>query len=149
MKIEEAIKQKKFRNEYQKLTINLIYSSHWLLSKQKDFFSTYMITQQQYNVLRILRGQHPNAISTSEIKSRMMDMNSDTSRIVDRMELKRLVSKKVCKYDKRLVDVSITDQGMKLLDRIDKEIVDLDGIVSNLSAEEIRELNRLLDKMRD
>ncbi len=76
-------------------------------------------------------------------------MNSDTSRIVDRMELKRLVSKKVCKYDKRLVDVSITDQGMKLLDRIDKEIVDLDGIVSNLSAEEIRELNRLLDKMRD
>jgi DNA-binding MarR family transcriptional regulator len=148
MKIEEAIKQKKFRNEYQKLTLNLIYSSHWLLSKQKEFFSRFEITQQQYNVLRILRGQHPQAISTSEIKGRMLDMNSDSSRIVDRLELKGLVSKRICKEDKRLVDVSITDQGMGLLERIDQEIEKLDEIVTNLSINETRELNHLLDKMR-
>lgn len=149
MKIEDAIKQKKFRNEYQKLTINLIYSSHWLLSKQKVFFSRQGITQQQYNVLRILRGQYPLAISTSEIKARMLDMNSDTSRIVDRLELKSLVFKKICKYDKRLVDVSITDQGLELLDGMDKKNDEFDGILSNLSIDETRELNRLLDKMRD
>jgi len=148
MKIEEAIKQKKFRNEYQKLTLNLIYSSHWLLSKQKEFFSRFEITQQQYNVLRILRGQHPQAISTSEIKGRMLDMNSDSSRIVDRLELKGLVSKRICKEDKRLVDVSITDQGMGLLEQIDQEIEKLDEIVTNLSINETRELNHLLDKMR-
>lgn len=148
MRIEDAIKQKKFRNEYQKLTVNLIYSSNWLLSKQKEFFSHFDITQQQYNVLRILRGQHPQAISTSEIKSRMLDMNSDSSRIVDRLELKNFVSKKVCKQDKRLVDVSITDQGMELLARIDDNNDLLDGIISNLSAEEAMQLNHLLDKMR-
>lgn len=148
MRIEEAIKQKKFRNEYQKLTINLIYSSHWILNRHKEFFSRFEITEQQYNVLRILLGQHPQAISTSEIKSRMIDMNSDSSRIVDRLDLKGLVTKRVCKHDKRLVDVSISDQGIKLLERIEKDIQKLDGIVSNLSIEETRELNKLLDKMR-
>jgi DNA-binding MarR family transcriptional regulator len=148
MRIEDAIKQKKFRNEYQKLTVNLIYSSNWLLSKQKEFFSRFSITQQQYNVLRILRGQHPQAISTSEIKSRMLDMNSDSSRIVDRLELKNFVSKKVCKHDKRLVDVSITDQGMELLARIDNNNDLLDGIISHLSTREATQLNHLLDKMR-
>ena len=149
MKIEEAIKQKKFRNGYQKLTINLIYTSHWLLSKHKEFFSRFQITEQQYNVLRILRGQHPQAISTSEIKNRMLDMNSDSSRIVDRLEVKNLVSRKVCKQDKRLVDVSITERGIKLLEQINRENEKLDGIVSNLSVEETEKLNHLLDKMRD
>lgn len=148
MSIEEAIKQKKFRNEYQKLNINLIYSANWLLSKQKEFFSRFNITHHQYNVLRILRGQHPQAISTSEIKSRMLDMNSDSSRIVDRLETKNFVSKRVCEQDKRLVDVSITDQGMELLARIDHNNKHMDGIVSNLTIEEAIKLNHLLDKMR-
>ena len=148
MRIEEAIKQKIFRNEYQKLTINLIYSSNWILKKHKEFFSRFNITEQQYNVLRILRGQHPQAISTSEIKSRMLDMNSDSSRIVDRLELKKYVSKKVCKEDKRRVDVTITDQGMELLAGIDNNNDQLDVIVTNLSAQEALQLNHLLDKMR-
>jgi DNA-binding MarR family transcriptional regulator len=148
MKIEEEIKQYKFRNEYQKATLNLIYSSNWLLSRHKDFFSKFRITQQQYNVLRILKGQHPNAISTSEIKERMLDMNSDSSRIVDRLALKGIVSKKICKQDKRLVDVSITDKGVALLHQIEDYIVDLDRVISNLSVEEANRLNNLLDKMR-
>jgi len=148
MKLEEEIKQKKFRNEYQKATLNVIYTSNWLLSIQKAFFSKFQLTQQQYNVLRILKGQHPNAISTSEIRKRMLDMNSDSSRIVDRLELKTWVTKKVCDHDKRLVDVSITDKGMKLLDQIEGYIVDLDRVISNLSVEEAEGLNHLLDKMR-
>jgi DNA-binding MarR family transcriptional regulator len=148
MKIEEAIKQKKFRNEYQKFSVNLIYSAHWLLSRQKEIFSRFKITPQQYNVLRILRGQYPGAISTSEIKSRMLDMNSDSSRIVDRLELKNLVTKKICRQDKRLVDVSVSNAGLKMLDRIDQESEKLDRIVSKLSEGESRTLNHLLDKMR-
>jgi DNA-binding MarR family transcriptional regulator len=148
MKIDDEIKQKKFRNEYQKATLNLIYTSNWLLSRHKIFFSKFRITEQQYNVLRILRGQHPDAISTSEIKKRMLDMNSDTSRIVDRLELKAFVNKKICKHDRRLVDVSISGAGLKLLDRIDRYVSDLDNIIANLSVKEAEHLNFLLDKMR-
>lgn len=78
----------------------------------------------------------------------MLDMNSDSSRIVDRLEMKNYVSKKVCEQDKRLVDVSITNQGMELLAKIDDKNNQLDGILSHLSTEEAMQLNHLLDKMR-
>lgn len=149
MRIEEEIKQKTFRNEYQRATINLLYSSSWLLKSHRDFFVRFSITEQQYNVLRILKGQYPGAISTSEIKKRMLDMNSDSSRIVDRLALKELVSKRICKSDKRLVDVQITEKGLDLLRQIDQYSDELDRIISNLTLEEARELNHLLDKMRN
>lgn len=149
MRIEEEIKQSSFRSEYQKASINLIYSANWLLNKHREFLRKFNITQQQYNVLRILRGQYPNAISTSEIKERMLDKNSDASRIVDRLETRLLIRKKTCKEDKRLVDVTITEQGLKLLEETDTYILELDKIVSGLTLEEARDLNRLLDKMRD
>ena len=149
MRIEEEIKQKKFRNEYQRATINLLYSSSWLLKRHRDFFVRFSITEQQYNVLRILKGQFPGAITTSEIKKRMLDMNSDSSRIVDRLALKELVSKRICKSDKRLVDVQISEKGLDLLRQIDQYSEELDRIVSNLTLDEARELNHLLDKMRN
>ncbi len=149
MKIEEEIRQKNFRNEYQKVAINLIYSANWLLHRHKEFFARFDITQQQYNVLRILRGQYPDAISTSEIKLRMLDKNSDASRIVERLAIKSLVNKRVCKTDKRLVDVTITPAGLDLLKEIDDFITDLDNIVANLSPEEAGILNNLLDKIRN
>jgi DNA-binding MarR family transcriptional regulator len=149
MKIEEEIQQKKFRNEYQKSAINLMYTYGWLHNKQKNFFSEYSITPQQYNVLRILKGQYPDAISTSEIKSRMLDKNSDASRIVDRLYAKGLVVKETCTSDKRLVDVSISDRGIQLLGQIDVRALDLDNLFSTLEIEEAIELNRILDKLRD
>ena len=149
MRIEEEIKQSSFRNEYQKATINLIFSANWLLNKHRDFLRKFHITQQQYNVLRILRGQYPDAISTSEIKKRMLDKNSDTSRIADRLETRSLIKKRICKEDKRLVDVTITDKGLSLLEETDNYILELDKIVSGLTLDEARELNRLLDKMRE
>ena len=148
MKIEEEIQQKKFRNEYQKLAINLIYTYGWFHNRQRRFFSEYKITPQQYNVLRILKGQYPGAISTSEIRSRMLDKNSDASRIVDRLFSKDLVKKNTCTSDKRLVDVSISDTGLKLLSEIDHKTLELDNIFSTLEVEEAEELNRILDKLR-
>jgi len=148
MKIEEEIQQRSFRNEYQKSAINLIYTYGWLHNKQKKFFSDYDITAQQYNVLRILKGQYPKVISTSEIKSRMLDKNSDVSRIVDRLEVKGLVKKKICKSDRRLVDVSINADGIQLLKNIDTRIQDFDNLFAALQPDEAKELNRLLDKLR-
>lgn len=148
MRIEEEIHQKKFRNEYQKASINLIYTHNWLTTKQKRFFNQYDITPQQFNVLRILRGQYPGSISTSSIRERMLDRSSDASRIVDRIHKQGLVEKKICPTDKRLVDVSISEQGLKLLEKIDEQIDEMDKTFGNLSVEEAEELNRLLDKIR-
>ncbi|MEP2771054.1 MAG: MarR family transcriptional regulator [Fulvivirga sp.] len=147
MRIEDEIKQEKFKSERQKVTINLLYTSNWLINKHKEFFSDYEITPQQYNVLRILRGQHPQSISTSAIKDRMLDKNSDVSRIVDRLTTKELVSKATCSKDRRLVDVLISQKGLSLLKTMDKAVDGLDANIS-LNEEEAKMLNQLLDKVR-
>lgn len=148
MRIEEEIHQKKFKSEFQKATVNLIYTNNWLTTNQKRFLGEYGITLQQYNVLRILRGQFPESISTSAIRERMLDRSSDASRIVDRIHKQSLVEKKVRPTDKRLVDVRISDKGLKLLEKIDQRAEELEKGLGNLSTEEAKELNRLLDKVR-
>ncbi|MEL6131860.1 MAG: MarR family transcriptional regulator [Bacteroidota bacterium] len=129
--------------------MNLIFTHNWLISKQKDLFKTFDITVQQYNVLRILRGQHPDPISTSDIRGRMLDRMSDVSRIVDRLVKKGLVSRKTCKSDKRLVDVLINDSGLELLKKIDQYDRDMDNMLGALTADEAEQLSTLLDKLRN
>jgi DNA-binding MarR family transcriptional regulator len=149
MRIEEAIKQKTpFKSERQKAVVNLIYTHNWLVGHQKAFFKAHDITLQQYNVLRILRGQHPNPISTSEIRDRMLDKMSDVSRIVDRLVKKELVIRQACKSDKRLVDVMIHENGLNLLKEIDAINAETELLTTSLSEEEAQQLNHLLDKMR-
>lgn len=113
MGLEKDINQQHFTSENQKLIINLLFTNNWLTEKIKDFLSAEDITLQQFNILRILRGSHPQPLSTMTIRERMLDKMSDTSRIVDRLLLKGLVSKKTCPSDKRLVDISITAEGKK------------------------------------
>ncbi len=147
MSIEEDISQPKFRNEFQKGVINLIYTYNWMNEKMKTLFDREKITAQQFNILRILRGAG-KPLSTLQIRQRMLDKMSDTSRIVDRLILKGLVKKTVCTEDKRLVDVSITDKGMNLLEKMDKYENDMDAVFGNLSIAEAKTLNNLLDKIR-
>lgn len=147
MRIEEEIKQTRFRNIHQKAVINLIYTANWLQNKQLGFFKSFGITPHQFNILRILKGQHPNTISATEIKSRMLDKNSDVSRLLDRMEQKELIVKKTCPSDKRASDVFITNEGLQLLKSIDTEQKKLDNVLS-LSDEEASRLSDLLDKAR-
>ncbi|EMR01095.1 MarR family winged helix-turn-helix transcriptional regulator [Cesiribacter andamanensis] len=149
MKIEDEIHQKHFRNEHQKAAVNLIYTHSWLTTRIKQFLSRFDITMQQFNVLRILRGQHPGSISTSVIRDRMLDHNSDASRIVDRLHRQGLVDKEPCPSDRRLVDVRISDKGMKLLTSIDQQHEQIDNFLGKLSEQDAQELNRLLDKIRD
>ncbi len=147
MNIEREIQQTSFRNEYQKATINLLFSSNWLLEKIREFLEKEDITHQQYNILRIIRGsQQP--LSTLQIRERMLDKMSDTSRIVERLMKKELVAKKICMMDKRLVEVTLTDKGIKLLDRLEMSNQQLDDIAANLTMDEAKELNTLLDKLR-
>lgn len=148
MKIKEEIKQSRFRNNYQEAVINILYTASWLLNKQKDFFKPFGITSQQFNILSILRGQHPNKISGADIKSRMLDKNSDVSRLLDRLILKGLILKSQCPDDKRAADISINESGLELLRSIDNKIQDLDVVVSNLSESEAEQLSHLLDKIR-
>ena len=148
MGIEKDINQQTFRNDYQKAAINLIYTYHWLNEKMKIYFDNEGITSQQFNILRILRGAGV-PISTMQIRERMLDKMSDTSRIVDRLIVKGLVKKVVCKNDRRLVDVMITDKGKKLLERLDLRQDEIDRVLGNLSEKEANMLSDLLDKARD
>ena len=148
MSIDKDINQQSFRNEYQKGIVNLIYTYNWMNEKMKAVFDNEGITAQQYNILRILRGAG-TPISTLQIRERMLDKMSDTSRIVDRLVLKGLAKKTVCKNDKRLVDVSIHPKGSKLLEKIDLLDKDMDAIFGNLSDTEAKTLNKLLDKIRN
>ena len=147
MSIDKDINQRTFRNEYQKGIINLIYTYNWMNEKMKSVFDKEGITGQQYNILRILRGAG-KPISTLQIRERMLDKMSDTSRIVDRLVLKDLAQKTTCKNDKRLVDVSISTNGKKLLEKIDLYEKDMDAILGNLTDAEAKTLNNLLDKIR-
>jgi len=113
----------------------------------KVFFEAEGITGQQFNILRILRGAG-KPISTLQIRQRMLDRMSDTSRIVDRMVIKGLVKKETCETDKRLVDVSITEKGRKLLEKLDLRQDELDAVFGRLDAGEVSKLNELLDKIR-
>lgn len=148
MKLEEAIQQKRFSHEWQKATLNIIYTSNWLEERIKKSLKKYGVTLQQYNVLRILRGQHPNPITTSIIRERMLDKMSDASRIVDRLHKKGLAVRTPCPFDKRLVDIVISDKGLELLSAVDLEKEQMEFLLNNLTEEEAHTLNTLLDKAR-
>lgn len=148
MKIEEAINQKKFRSEQHKAILNLYYTVSWIEKEQKKFFKKHNITMQQYNVLNILKSVQPEKLSTSAIKKRLTDSNPDVSRMVDRLEDLKLVTKKANKTDKRLIEVTITSKGLQLVNKINKNINKIDEILK-LGSKEAKELNRLLDKARN
>jgi DNA-binding MarR family transcriptional regulator len=147
MKIEEEIKQQKFKTPLQKAVLNLLYTTSWMQGKQKDIFKTFGITLQQFNILRILRGQHPNSTSATEIKSRMLDKNSDVSRLLDRLLAKKIITKRVSSNDKRAADVNLTEEGLELLKAIDKKQHQIDSVLL-LSDDEALMLSDLLDKSR-
>jgi len=148
MGIEKDIQQTNFRNEFQKMGINIIYTAHWLNEKMGQILSTEDITQQQYNILRILRGSDA-PLSTLKIRERMLDKMSDTSRIVDRLIVKGLVEKTACVKDKRLVDITVTKKGLQLLEKLDALNEQIDSILKGVTEKEATTMNQILDKLRE
>ncbi len=148
MKLEEAIQQKSFKSEYQKLHLNIYYTNNILQGRTQLFFKERDLTPQQFNILRILRGQHPEAVSINTIKERMLDKNSDVSRIVERLRVKKLIERKPCKADRRQMDVRITQAGLDLLAYFDRREDEMAWFKGNLNESEAQTLNELLDKLR-
>lgn len=148
MSINEDIKQKEFKSAYSKAMINIIYTNNWLTQQNQEVFKSYGLTTPQFNILRILRGQYPNASTVNLLIERMLDKSSNASRIVDKLEAKGLVVRKQCPSDRRAVDVYISEMGLELLDKMDAEMGNLEQNNKNLNEQESEELSRLLDKMR-
>lgn len=149
--IEEEIKQKKFPNIYVKTDVNLFYTSGWLENEMARFFKQHGLSMQQYNVLRILRGQHPKAVMLSQITERMIDKMSNATRLVEKLKQKNLVTREINAKSRRQVDIHITEKGLELLEK-------LDGIFNtekaperyaNLTKTELEQFNKILDKIRN
>jgi DNA-binding MarR family transcriptional regulator len=148
MGIEDQIQQKEFANLAEKTIVNISYTNSYLAGTLNTALKPYKISLQQFNVLRILQGQHSNPISVNEIASRMVDKMSNASRLVDKLFTKGYVVRSTCKYDKRQLDVTINKQGKELLNELN---VLVSGIISKhnlLTKEEFETLNSLLDKLR-
>ncbi len=148
MRLEDEIRQKEFKNIYQKGYVNILYTANWLENQSKDFFSEYELTTQQYNILRILRGHFPEQATVGYLKERIIDKMCDVSRIVERLRIKGLIDRKTCKEDRRSVDIIITAKGQELLTKIDSQIDTMNMALHNLSDDELNLLNIMLDKIR-
>lgn len=148
MSIEQDLQQSRpFKSELQRAAVNLFFTSRYVETKLQEFHKSYGITMKQYNILRILKGAG-KPISTQLIRERMIDRMSDISRIVDRMVEKEFVSKCTNSSDKRLVDISLADKGLQLLEDINVVHELNANILNNLTKEEAKQLNTLLDKIR-
>ncbi|RZJ58154.1 MAG: MarR family transcriptional regulator [Hymenobacter sp.] len=150
MRLEDEIKQATFVSEAHKAFLNVVYTAGWLGQRQAAAFKPYDLTSPQFNILRILRGQHPLPATVALLIDRMLDKTSNASRIVDKLEEKKLVTRTVCPANRRAVDIRITEAGLRLLRQIDDE-GHADPVregFDKLSAAELRQLNLLLDKIR-
>jgi DNA-binding MarR family transcriptional regulator len=148
LKLEEEIKQKSFKTPQQKLAVNLLYTTNWLNDHYAEFFKGTALTIQQYNVLRILRGQHPSYCNLKLIKERMLDRSSDASRIVDKLVVKKLVHRASCPTDRRSVNLLISDKGLAMLKKLDFIDESTREIFKSLDEKQVQQLNRLLDELR-
>lgn len=148
MKIEELIKQTKFVSPLQKAMLNLIYTYHWQVDQSAEVFKPFGITMQQFNVLRILRGKHPEFVPVGDVKAVMLDKNPDLTRLCDRLQEKDLIERETNACNRRQVLLRISKAGLELLERADPMIMQRAKKFDNLSDEEAETLSNLLDKLR-
>ena len=148
MELEKEIHQTKFEHEYQKLMLNLIFTSNWLNLKHTQRLKPYGISPQQFNILRILRGQYPNSATVTLLTDRMLDKSSNASRLVEKLRQKGLVDRCICPEDRRAVNVKITQKGLDLLKTLDAQSDYMHRDLQQLTEEEARVVNQMLDRVR-
>jgi DNA-binding MarR family transcriptional regulator len=148
MELEKEIQQAKFKSQKHKAVLNIFFTSGWLSCSQQRFFKEHGLSPQQYNVMRILRGQKGSPITINGIQERMLDKSSNASRLIDKLTEKKLADRVISKVDRREVDIIITEKGLTLLKKIDSEIENMENSYSNITEKEAQELNRILDKLR-
>jgi DNA-binding MarR family transcriptional regulator len=149
MELEKEIQQTKFRNERHKAVLNILFTASWLQCLQPRLFKQYGLTPQQYNVLRILRGQKGTPITVNGIQERMLDRSSNASRLIDKLKEKQLVTRLECPTDRRQMDIQITPEGLELLKRMDGQMDATEASFGVMTEADATELNRILDRMRE
>ena len=148
MGISEDLKQTKFPSEASKAVVNAIYTGNWIVQQQQELLKPFGLTVQQYNVLRILRGQQGNPMTVLAITERMLDKMSNASRLVDKLVEKDLVLRRECPQDRRAVDVLILPSGLDLLTQVDQVQNDWGKHFDTLGVKRLEEMNQILDEFR-
>lgn len=149
MTLEKQIKQKAFESELQKAVVNITFTSSFLTGNMNKLFKPYKVSVQQFNVMRILKGQHPEPVSINDITDRMIDKMSNASRLVEKLRKKGLVDRTPCAFDRRQVDVQLTEKGLARLEELNELVQQSMSNYRHVSEEEFFVLNELLDRMRD
>jgi len=148
MNIEKAIKQERFKDEFEKADINILFTSNWMHNQLHGLLKPHDISQQQFNILRILRGQKGKPAPLKLLTERMMDKMSNTSRLVDKMLKKGLLERSICPDNRRQVEISLTKKGLTACNEISTLIEKTRKNAQKISEKEAAELNRILDKIR-
>ena len=149
MKLEKEIVQKRFNNEHQKLVVNILFTSNWLNRLHNQIMKPHGITTQQYNILRILRGQHPQPATIRLLTERMLDKMSNASRLVEKLRQKGLLERDTCPGDRRQVNVVINEKGLAFLKGVDSSMQSIEQELQHrIGSEDAKEVNRILDLLR-
>lgn len=149
MKIEDEIKQSKFRDQYQKAAINIFFTASWMNSLNAEALKPFNISIQQFNILRILKGMYPEPVTVKLLTERMIDKMSNASRLVDKLNAKNLVQRKACPMDRRRVDIKITDLGLKTVNEASNALeTGIDNRMTAITEKEAAQLSDLLDRIR-
>ncbi|HTM65962.1 MAG TPA: MarR family transcriptional regulator [Flavipsychrobacter sp.] len=149
MKLQEALKTDRFRDEQHKATLNVLYTAYWFKSHLSIVFKEHGITEEQFNVMRILKGKHPEQMCVRDIASRMLEKNSNVPRIIDRLVAKKMVKRENSTEDKRETLISLTAKGIEQLEKVSKQVETKSNDIINLSDEEANQLHNLLEKLRE
>lgn len=147
MKIEEELKTTNFTNEKHKAVLSVLFTASWLENYINTHLKAFDLSHQQYNILRILKGSYPKALSVIDIKARMIDRMSNVSRLIEKLRQKDLVTRQEDSQDRRLVQVALTPQALIIIEEVAKKMPQQD-FTENLSIEEAKQLVELLDKLR-
>ncbi|MEM6964815.1 MAG: MarR family transcriptional regulator [Bacteroidota bacterium] len=149
MRLEDEIQQSKFKNEHHKLGVNIIYSAGWVSGLNLKVLKQFNLSIQQFNILRILRGRHPEPASVKLLTERMLDKMSNASRLVEKLKQKGLVKREACPQDRRQVNIMITKLGLKTINKASVLLEQqTEKQLASLSSQEAKQLNDLLDKLR-
>lgn len=149
MNLENAILSSKFGSQTQKAGLNVLYTAWWLKTLISRELKALGLTHEQYNVMRILKGKHPEQMCVRDIARRMIEKNSNVPRIMDRLEIKKLVNRSTSSIDKRETVIKLTDDGINILEVANKKVNELFNVSIEINEEDAVQLNQLLEKMRD
>ena len=148
MRIEDQIKQSQFEDAYHKMVVNVMFTARFIELKFERIFKKHGLTSQQYNGLRILRGQYPKPICAGDVLSRMLDQSSNITRLMEKLLQKGLVERKINEFNRRMHDISITPNGLAVLEKIAPDFNEVMIDYRKIAPEQAEIVSDLLDQFR-